>query len=356
MLAITAAVLGATMTQASTQVKVVEANEWNFVSVQSSDLTSVQSDNSTQMYVVIKSAAPVTELVPSWTGSAENGAKLTFFVRPDIDGAAEFNLGTWSQGVATAEMRTSVNDQEDQFAKVSTDTLILKNPVNRFAVRIVSTPAADGTQAELRDLNFILSSEEPVMKPSGMSLWETLLEVPLRAQMSYEGGGVLCSPTSISMILGYWAKKISKPELDNDVPIVQAGVFDPAWNGTGNWPFNVAFGGSQPGMTGYVTRLRSVNDLEAFVGYGVPIATSVSNGILKGLGKQDNDGHIVVVVGFDKEGNPIFNDPGRNVVRMTYKRSDFEKAWAHSKNTVYVIHPRGWKIPKDGPWPEQTRD
>ncbi len=355
MLALLAAVSGVMMTQTTSQFRLVEANEWNFVSVQPEALTVVENGSSKQMFVAISGRA-VTELVPSWTGSAKNGSSLTFFVRPDVEGASEFNLGMWSEGVATPTSRSSVNDQEDEFSKVSTDTLILKKPVDRFLVRIEATPGMDGTLPELKDLSFILTSFQSKTYPGGMPLWETLLDVPLRAQMSYEGGGVLCSPTSISMLLGYWAKKIGKPELDNDVPIVQAGVYDPAWNGTGNWPFNVAFGGSQPGMTGYVSRFRSVQDLESFIGYGVPIATSVSYGLLKGIGKQDNDGHIVVVLGFDKEGNPIFNDPGRNVVRMTYKRADFEKAWGYSKNTVYVIHPRGWKIPKNGPWPEQKRD
>jgi uncharacterized protein YvpB len=355
MLAITAAVLGAIMTQSSVHFKEVAANEWNFVSIQPTDFVVVDDGGRKQMMVTVTGNS-ISEVIPSWTGRASNGASFSFFVRPDIEGAKEFSLGKWSEGVATPDSRTSVNDQEDEYSEVITDTFIFKKPVQKFTLRVEVVPAEDGTQPELTDMSFILTGAQKKPSPGGMSLWETLLDVPLRAQMSYEGGGVLCSPTSVSMILGYWAKKTSKPELDNDVPVVQAGVFDPAWNGTGNWPFNVAFGGSQPGMTGYVTRFRSVQDIEAFVGYGVPIATSVSYGLLKGIGKQDNDGHLVVVVGFDKDGNPIFNDPGRNVVRMTYKRADFEKAWGYSKNTVYVIHPRGWTIPKNGPWPEQKRD
>ncbi|MFM9873626.1 MAG: C39 family peptidase [Fimbriimonadaceae bacterium] len=352
MLALTAAILGAIMTQSSSQFKLVEANEWNFVSVQMSDLSVIESGGRKQMFVTIGGHS-ISELIPSWTGKAQNGSSLTFFVRPETEGAGEFSLGTWSEGVATPGSRSSVNDQEDDFSKVITDTLILKKPVDRITVRIEATPAPDGTMPELKDLSFVLTSADPKGTPNGMALWNTLLDVPQRAQSNYEGGGVLCSPTSVSMILAYWSKKLNKPELDNDVPIVQACVYDPGWNGTGNWPFNVAFAGSQPGMTGYVTRFRSIQDIEAFVGFGVPIATSVSYGLLKGVGKQDNDGHLVVVVGFDKDGDPIFNDPGRNIVRLTYKRADFEKAWGNSNNTVYVIHPRGWKIPKNGPWPEQ---
>lgn len=355
MLTLTAAVFGEMMIQTPTEVKTIAANEWNFVAIAPADLQIEQVEGVKQYRVTIEGKS-VKELVPSWTGFAQNGSTMKFYVKPDIEGAQEFCLGFWSEGVATPSTRTSFNDQEDAFSKVATDSLILKNPCNRFFVRIVASPGEDGTFPILKDLNFVLTNGESYRTPNSMPLWDTLLDVPLRAQMSYEGGGVLCSPTSISMILGYWSKKVNKPELDNDVPIVQANVYDPGWEGTGNWPFNVAFAGSQRGMTGYVTRLRTIQDIEAFIGFGIPIATSVSYGLLKGLGKQENDGHIVVVVGFDKDGNPIFNDPGKNVVRMTYKRADFERAWGNSKNTVYVIHPRGWNIPKNGPWPEQKRD
>ena len=42
----------------------------------------------------------------------------------------------------------------------------------------------------------------------------------------------------------------------------------------------------------------------------------------------------------------------RGEVRRTYKRSDFAAAWDYSKRTVYLIHPRDWKIPSpsNGEW------
>ncbi|MBL8068137.1 MAG: peptidase C39 family protein [Armatimonadetes bacterium] len=329
----------------------VQANPWNFVSLRADDFAVSETATGREFRATVH-GMPFIEAVPSWIGRAEGGSSLAFFVRPATPGAQEFCLGTWGQGEAATCSRSSVNDQEDTFGKVSTDTWILKQPTTDFEVRVVATNGPNGQSPRFSRLNFVLSGSSVPPADSLTHRWGTLLDVPMRAQMNYEKGNVLCSPTSISMILAYWSKRMETPQIDADVPEVQAGVFDPGWNGTGNWPFNVAFAASRLGMTGYVTRLRSIEDIEAFVAEGIPVACSVSYGHLKGKGKQDNDGHLVVVVGFQDDGTPIFNDPGRNVVRMTYLRDDFARAWAESKNTVYIVHPKGWPTPSNGPWPQ----
>ena len=76
-------------------------------------------------------------------------------------------------------------------------------------------------------------------------------------------------------------------------------------------------------------------------------------------GKKDNsNGHLVVYVGFDKEGNVIFNDPGRGQVRQTYSRENVVKAWAASENTVYLVYPANMKVPlnKFGHWYSQSEN
>jgi uncharacterized protein YvpB len=178
------------------------------------------------------------------------------------------------------------------------------------------------------------------------------LPVPTRSQLDYAGGAAWCSPTSLSMVLSYWAARLNRPDLDRDVPEVAAGVDDPGWPGTGNWSFNTAYAGSFPGMRGYVTRLGHVGELESWTTAGVPVVASVAYSLLKGEPNQ-SDGHLVVVVGFDPEGAVILNDPGtRHSVRKTVPRDKFATAWSHSRNTVYIVHPVDHPIPAspDGHW------
>jgi hypothetical protein len=144
------------------------------------------------------------------------------------------------------------------------------------------------------------------------------------------------------MVLGYWAGRIGRSSLDKSVPIVRSGVYDAVYEGTGNWSFNVAFAGSQPGLIGYAARLSGLAELESLTTAGIPVVCSVSWYLLHGEPiQEDEQGHLVVLNGFMPNGDPVFNDPGkRGEVRKTYKRSDFEAAWNHSKRTVYVITPQ----------------
>lgn len=294
---------------------------------------------------VVPAPGEFDEAVLSYALSSQNGARV--YVRPAIEGAARLQMSAYvSDGP-----RTSVPHQQDVFASVDTDTLILKQPVPALEVEV--EPVAGETQP-LKELYVSLAPKAPITttRTPNKAAWGKVLEPPRRAQSTYVGGGVLCSPTSVSMDLGYWSQTLKREDLDHDVPSVQRGVYDVDYNATGNWTFNVAFAASQPGMKGYVSRLRDVRDLEDWVACDVPVACSVSYGMLKGKPARDaDDGHLVLLVGFTRTGDLVFNDPGRNVVRMTYRRADFERAWKVSRNTVYLIYPEGWKVPTgDGPW------
>ncbi|MES1227641.1 MAG: C39 family peptidase, partial [Armatimonadota bacterium] len=245
---------------------------------------------------------------------------------------------------------------KDLFASVDTDTLMLAQPAKEIEVVVEPELSPEGTQPVLKGFHVSLFDSKaapPSERKANTKPWgKKTLEPPRRAQMSYVGGNVLCSPTSVSMDLSYWSQKLNEPSLDLDVPLVQQGVYDVVYNGTGNWAFNMAYAAGQPGMKAYVSRFRDVRDLEDWLEKGVPVACSVAYGLLKGKAQRDpDDGHLVLLVGFTKSGDLIFNDPGRNIVRMTYKRADFERAWATSHRTVYMIHPEGWEVPEgDGPW------
>jgi hypothetical protein len=159
-----------------------------------------------------------------------------------------------------------------------------------------------------------------------------------------DGGEVWCSPTSTSMVLGYWGWMPGKCE-----PRVRAtkdGVFDWVYDGHGNWPFNTAFAAAQ-GMEGYVARFTSLAQAEPWIAAGVPVVMSIAwnKGDITGSTIPSTNGHLLVLVGFDERGNPIINDPAaasNDAVRVTYLRSEFEPLWlASSGGTVYLIYPSG---------------
>jgi hypothetical protein len=72
-------------------------------------------------------------------------------------------------------------------------------------------------------------------------------------------------------------------------------------------------------------------------------------GDLTGSDIESTNGHLLVLVGFDEEGNPIVNDPAspaNATVQRTYPRAEFEPLWLEaSGGTVYLIYPPGTVVP-----------
>ena len=157
------------------------------------------------------------------------------------------------------------------------------------------------------------------------------------------------------MVLAYWSAVLKRPELDVNVSDVAAGVYDPNWPGTGNWPFNTAFAGSFAGMRGCVVRLADVAELEALVAARVPPIVSVSYDALYARLPDKGNGHLVVCAGFTDKGDVLINDPWTDfakgdTVRQVVSRENFIRAWRHSRQTAYLIRPEHWPVPDSSRW------
>jgi hypothetical protein len=140
--------------------------------------------------------------------------------------------------------------------------------------------------------------------------------------------------------------------MDLPVPDVAHAIYDPVYDGTGNWPFNTAFAGAFSGMKAFVSRFESVAELEHWTLAGLPVVVSVSYDLLKGKELPQDAGHLMVCVGFTEEGDIVLNDPAHRpdqgeACRRVFSRKNFITAWAHSKNSVYVICSEDAKLPVD---------
>jgi hypothetical protein len=300
-----------------------------------------------------------TEVVPSWNLDNAESAALTLEARviyPDKT-TKWYSFGRWTLD-STLGPRASVEGQKDDDGNVLTDTLRVTRPGGQLELRVLGWAAPNKPLPRIKRLT--LSFFDPIAAPATAEphkqAWGTLLEPPQDAQGFYPNGKVLCSPTCVSMSLGYWAKELGNPDLIESVPAAQSKVWDHVYKGAGNWSFNMALAGSKPGMVAYCARLSNLAQLERWIVARVPVACSVSWYLLHGQPLQkDENGHIVVLVGFTKDGDPVFNDPGdRKQTRKSYKRTDFEAAWKYSKRTSYLIYPESYSIPspENGEWLE----
>jgi hypothetical protein len=295
-----------------------------------------------------------TEMIVSWNAKLPEQGYLIVEARAFHEGAATkyYTMGVWSRH-SVNHPQTSVPDQADQDGTVATDTLLLHQRAARFQLRV--TLGGDGKGESL--LKYIgVSICDPSARFSSLApnraAWGKTIPVLERSQMAYPNGKVLCSPTTVSMLLSYWAARLEQHELDKQVPEVAEGVYDVAWKGTGNWCFNVAYAGSSEGLRAYVTRLADVAEIETWISAGIPIGLSVDYDRLRAKGPGPN-GHLVVCVGFTSTGDAIINDPGTSEhVRKVFPRNQLVDAWSCSHNTAYLIYPENLATPMDtyGHW------
>lgn len=293
------------------------------------------------------------EAIPSWNADAPAGSAVEVFLRARLGErwTEWYALGVWTSD-DTRGARHSVAGQRDADAAVLTDTLRLRGDgadALQMRVRLVGD---ETVRPSVRNaaIAFSTAPEARAETSSGNpELWRGALPVPLCSQMVYpNGGNVWCSPTSTSMVLGYWQGDGGPCE-----PLVRAavaGVYDAVYRGYGNWSFNAAYVGGQ-GYEAYVARFESLAELEPWLAAGVPVVFSFSyragelaNAPLKSVG-----GHLSVLVGFDEDGDAIVNDPAASangLVQRTYRRAQLERLWLErGRGTVYLIYPPGWDVP-----------
>jgi hypothetical protein len=311
-----------------------------------------------------------TQLVPSWSATTPAGTWVQVLVQAR-DGAGATSsakdLGRWTLGDATLK-RSSAGNQADGVAKVSTDTLVaVRKPLvaYRVAVRLMRTPG--GASPVLHSVGVSTSTPSATLPATSTPLKRTAvsLAVPAYSQMTHRGeapqfgggGEAWCSPTSLSMVLGYY-RRLPAPATytwvprrwpDRWVPHVARLTYDHAYEGTGNWPFNTAYAATRTGDA-FVTRLANLRMAERFVRAGIPLVLSVKfgRGQLPGAPISSTPGHMHVLTGFTAQGDPVVHDPAaasNRTVRRTYPRAAFERAWLRSWGTTYVVRDAAHPLP-----------
>ncbi len=315
----------------------------------------------------------LTELIASWQAATPRNSWIEVRVRgKDADTTASWDvLGRWAAGDRKVR-RTSVPGQGDDLADVAVDTWRVKGAGGvasyQVQVRLMRRAGASSPSPRVDTLH-VVSSQLPDALPSVSqpgSAAGTVLDVPRYSQMAhaghspeYGGGGeAWCSPTSVSMVLGYYDALpapasytwVGGGHTDPWVDQAARATYDTDYEGTGNWPFNTAYAASLAGHA-FVTRLESLRAAEKYVAAGIPVVLSISfrSGHLAGAPISSTAGHLLVLVGFTADGDPVVNDPAsrsRTGVRRTYDRAQLEAAWlGGSGGTAYVIHDDAHPIP-----------
>jgi hypothetical protein len=302
-----------------------------------------------------------TSLIPSWEATTP-GRSL---VRVQVRGRdASGRTGTWDTVADWSRTnrpvaRRTYSGQADDLGAVNADTWQSAGGVTSWQVRVtLMRPRGSSLAVGLERVGAVASADatapRPTSKPGPAA--GTVLPVPTYSQMVHEGhypqwgggGEAWCSPTSTAMVLGYYGISprpggIAAGHTDAVVDHTAKMVYDHGYRGTGNWAFNTAYAATLVAGDSYVTRMRDLREAEDQVAAGVPVIISIAfgRGQLTGAPISASNGHLLVVVGFEADGDVVVNDPAgatNGEVRRVYDRAQLERLWiAASGGTAYVI-------------------
>ncbi|WP_433086105.1 C39 family peptidase [Dactylosporangium sp. CA-052675] len=330
-----------------------------------------------------------SELVASWNADTPAGTWLQVELLGTYtngESTPAYVMGRWASGDRDIQ-RSSVDGQGDAHSTVYTDTFSIDDVSEgvlldsyRLRVTLFRKPGLPAFP-RVRQIGAMVSNvpDRFTVAPSaGHIAWGRELSVPRYSQNihigqypQYDGGGeAWCSPTSTEMVVEYWGRGPSAADLawvdpsyaDPQVDHAARMTYDYTYAGAGNWPFNTAYAATF-GLTGIVTRLHSLDELERFVAAGIPVVTSQSFLASELTGANySTSGHLFVVVGFTATGDVIVNDPASSsddAVRNVYPRTEFEQVWLRTKRhradgsvasgsggIAYLIAPPGKALPR----------
>ncbi len=309
---------------------------------------------------------PFHNLIISWNADTPIGTALKVEAQVLVDKAGAicwskwFSFGTWSLEGQRSSVSKACNT--DEFAFLDTDTLKLHSSQGEFANAVRYRLTLTTTNTKITPtVRLISMSTRKIQHNDELSYLyfsggidniiniDKELKVPRLSQMIRDPkiAGVICSPTSITMILNYYGLNLIPEETAER-------VYDTEYEGYGNWPFNTAFAGSM-GYEAYVAYCHSINELKKEIYNGYPLAVSVKYKnheeidaklpVIHGAPIKKTNGHLIVVCGFKKVADQEFiivNDPAAEsdeTVKLEYLLEEFDAAWKSSGRVAYIIHP-----------------
>lgn len=315
-----------------------------------------------------------TQLIASWVARTPGDSWLEVQVRGRTAAATETSwdtLARWASGDRYVT-RTSFPSQPDDGTTVDVDTWKSAGLASyQLKVSLMRRPGTSATP----DVDMVAAMTSALPATAGATSRPgpgdgIVLPVPRYSQMIHQGeypqwgggGEAWCSPTSTSMVLGYYGKLprpsayawVNPSYAAPWVDFAARSTFDARYDGTGNWPFNTAYAGQRTGSA-FVTRLRSLREAGRFIAAGIPLVVSVAfgPGELTGSPIRASNGHLIVIVGFTRTGDVVVNDPAAPTnagVRRTYDRAQLERIWLDaSGGTAYVIRDPAHPLPA-GDW------
>lgn len=299
-------------------------------------------------------------LLVSWNCETPKGTWIEVQARAfisyyDDNKNSTYEWSDWlSFGKWGTHIKRSSKSPDSHLAKISTDEFIIKGNYTDTAskIQIRALLHTENTNVTPSIRQFVISYKDNTPRLKNIEIpSDKIIDVPSYSQYIRDKniGSVICSPTSITMLLNRRNENLIVEE-------TAWSCFDYDYEAFGNWLFNVAFASSL-GYESFVEygNLKSLKR-EIYSEYPVAVSVKYTNDINNleypyiENAPITTAGHILVVRGFEKKDGidyVVVNDPAgksNESVTRRYKLSEFESAWHRGSNIMYIIHDKEVEI------------
>lgn len=295
---------------------------------------------------VIATEFPFNDLVPSFNVVMQPG--MTFYAEVRV-GRREGDFWTpyYYLGQYGPRIRLPDRHTEDAHGEVNIDYFQSKQAFDRFQYRITLLHARDAKA--IRRVTFAYSNTlndaalaakfRKAVDPGPKKKWARRLPIPYRSQKWEDARirGMICSPTSTSMVLEY--RGVKRPTVE-----VCEHIWDPEYKLYGNW-WHAVQGAFTFGVPGYVERFGGYDAVKRHIASGQPVIASIKvrKGELRNAPYRETNGHLLVITGFTESGDICINDPAGTDAEhggiVVYPAEDMKKIWLDNGGIGYIIEP-----------------
>ena len=256
---------------------------------------------------------PARELVLTWNADVPAGAwlEIRFRVRGPGNGwSGWYEMGSWWRSEQGKRFT-----KDPVYGKLHVDELKADADFDRVQYSISFNTVTPGVSPVLRRVWLSVSrpaaKDETIEVTAPAGARQVKLNVPWMSQLLVEHVGDeelvergVCAATSVTMVMNSEGAHTTISETARR-------AYDPVADIYGNWAFLVAAAGDK-GFNARVQRFRDWHGVRRLVESGAPVIISIAyeKGTMSAEPDRRSDGHLIVVIGFTKDGDVIVNDPG----------------------------------------------
>ncbi len=295
----------------------------------------VLQQDRTSGYVILKSQSsqfPFNQGLPSWNGTAPD-SNSSFKIQMRFPYGAGWSpwltVGYWKTNIWTSYGSTSYGA-----GYIDIDNVKLYDYAASWQFKVIMLRTAlDKQSPSLHKLSFVVNDSRTTASLDFNQILNdnpAAIFIPTDFIYQYgvdpEIGGSICSPTSVSMILRSYGIQVDPLQFARD-------TYDSYYDMFGIWP-RVVQNASEYGLDGIVTCYRSWSQASQVLNAGGRIAMSV--------GLPLYSGHLMMLAGFNANGDPIVHDPARsNGYAYVFNKSDLSHSWFDKGGIAYTFFPAG---------------